>query len=335
MMFQPKTSDSPLPSVPACFFMMRDIDRSISGYNICRALESIAGDGNIVGGGVIRGTFRIYPKTTKARNLLMLHGVTIGAVHVNIIDKNPNLVSDTTKPSEKLIIGNIPLSLATEEIHKAINALGVSFRSNWFDERYRNDKNELSLFKTGRRFIYIDQPRNPLPKSLKIGNFEASIYHKSQKPQHVLSPNPPHSENNNTSQSQNMPETGSQSEGNAVHSKYKQSPPVTNLNKSPTRSPTFNTGIPRHTARSPIANSGIPRPLSRSPAINTGKPRPTARSLTRSTGRKPKREGSESRSASAAKKKIIDYFDYNNLVSEQTKQDSTQSTSVSQVNHNE
>ena len=50
-MFKPNTSDSPLPSVPACFFMMRDIDRSISGYNICRALESIAGDGNIVGAG--------------------------------------------------------------------------------------------------------------------------------------------------------------------------------------------------------------------------------------------------------------------------------------------
>ena len=89
MALVPKISESPLPSVPACFFMMRDIDRSISGYNICPALESIAGDGNIVGGGVVRGTFRIYPKTTGSRSLLLLHGATIGAVHVNILDKSP------------------------------------------------------------------------------------------------------------------------------------------------------------------------------------------------------------------------------------------------------
>ena len=308
MAFVPKISESPLPNVPACFFMMRDIDRSISGYDICRALESIAGDGNIVGGGVVRGTFRIYTKTTKSRNLLLLHGVTIGAVHVNILDKSPNLVSDPSKPSEKLIIGNIPLSLATEEIHKAIKALGVSFRSNWFDEKYRNEKNELSLFKTGRRFIYIDQPPKALPKSLKIGDFEASLYHKSQKPQNALVSNPPDSAKNN-SQTEFITKTSSQSD-NAVNSKEKQTPPVANQNKPP--------------EKSPIAN--------------TGDFRPTARSLTRSTGRKPKRTGSETRSTSLAKKKIIDYFNYNNddcTENEPTKQDSNPSAIAVSLNPNE
>ena len=181
MSFVPTIPVSSLPNVPACFFLMRDIDRSTTGYQICRSLESVVGDGNIVGGGVIKGTFRIYPKTGKARNLLLQNGVTIGSVHVNIIDKSPNIVNDSNNPAEKLIIGNVPLSLATEEIYKATKALGISFRSNWFEEKYRNEKNELSNFKTGRRFIYIDPPQKPLPKTLIIGDFVASLYHKGQK----------------------------------------------------------------------------------------------------------------------------------------------------------
>ena len=300
-----KTTDSSLPSVPACFFLMRDIDRSISGFNICRALESIAGDGNIVGGGVIRGTFRIYPKTIKSRNLLLQHGVTIGSVHVNILDKSPNVVKDQTNPAEKLIIGNIPLSLATEEIHKAVKALGVSFRSNWFDERYRNDRNELSLFKTGRRFTYIDIPPKPLPKTLIIGDFNASIYHKSQKPQNLSPPNlapqnmspknvspreiQPSVSTDHTLEPPHTPHSVSQSEVGVVSSNTPSTPAVTTGNKK--------TKLPTKTG-------------------DVGKLRPTVRSLTRSANRKPKRLESESRSpsenSSAKLSKIVDYFDFDN-----------------------
>ena len=236
---------------------------------------------------MIRGTFRIYPKTMKARNLLLQQGVTIGAVHVNIMDKSPNIVKDQSNPAEKLIIGNIPLSLATEEIHKAIKALGVSFRSNWFDERYRNDKNELSLFKTGRRFIYIDIPQKPLPKSLIIGDFNASIYHKSQKTPNV---SPPELELSgrpaSTPKPSNIPMIASQSE------------------KGKNVTPKITPVVPSGSNTKPTTKSA-----------DAGKPRPTVRSLTRAANRKPKRQNSESRSPSVnspAKRVIKDYFEFNN-----------------------
>ena len=299
MAFEPKTPDSSLPSVPACFFQMRDIDRSISGFHICRALESVAGDGNIVGGGVIRGTFRIYPKTMKSRNLLLQQGVTIGSVHVNILDKSPNIVKDLENPAEKLIIGNIPLSLATEEIHKAVKALGVSFRSNWFEERYRNDKNELSLFKTGRRFIYIDIPPKPLPKSLIIGDFNASIYHKSKKNPNVSSQNVPPQI---VSSPKLQPSVSSDSTPKTVHT------PLSNSQSEVG-------DVSSNSQTTLAANTGSKTKL----PTKTGdsrKHRPTVRSLTRSANRKTKRLESESRSpsenSSAKLSKIVDYFEFNN-----------------------
>ena len=86
------------PGVPACFFLLDAIDsKTHKGYHICLALEKVVGDGNIIGGGDLKEVFRIYCRTSQARNKLLLEGVTIGDVHV----------------SEKLIIGDVPLSLST------------------------------------------------------------------------------------------------------------------------------------------------------------------------------------------------------------------------------
>ena len=49
------------------------------------------------------------------------------------------------------------------------------------DERARDEKGKLSHFKTGRRFIYIDVPKKALPKTLQIGLFNATLFHKEQK----------------------------------------------------------------------------------------------------------------------------------------------------------
>ena len=56
--------------VPACFFLMEDIDKSLKGYHICVALqEAVAGEGGIDGGGDLKGVFRIYCKKRRLRCL--------------------------------------------------------------------------------------------------------------------------------------------------------------------------------------------------------------------------------------------------------------------------
>ena len=51
-----------------------------------------------------------------------------------------------------------------------------------FDEHYRDNEGKLSLFKSGRRFIYIDTPPKPLPTQFKVGKWTPSLYHYGQKP---------------------------------------------------------------------------------------------------------------------------------------------------------
>lgn len=84
-------------------------------------------------------------------------------------------------PATRLTIGSIPLSFSNEEILKYVEKLSVKTRSRLMDERARDENGKLSHWKTGRRFIYIDVPATPLPRSLKMGNFNATLFHKEQK----------------------------------------------------------------------------------------------------------------------------------------------------------
>ena len=74
------------------FFFVGSIDRSVTGYQICRACEEVTGDGGITGAQRLHGLWRIYPSNIQARNQLLIKGVTIGSVYVPIIGTNPHLV---------------------------------------------------------------------------------------------------------------------------------------------------------------------------------------------------------------------------------------------------
>ena len=170
-------------SVPACFFFVGNVDRSVTGYQICCSCEEVTGDGGITGAQRLHGLWRIYPATTQARNQLLMKGVTIGGIYVPIIGTNPHLVdgaSDT--PTIKIIIGNIGLSVADTEIEKELkNINGLVLRSKLYDECYRDENGKLSLFKSGRRFAYISEPPHPLPREFQVGKWKATLYHPGQK----------------------------------------------------------------------------------------------------------------------------------------------------------
>ena len=85
-------------------------------------------------------------------------------------------------PATRLTIGNLPLSFSNEEISKYISKLpSVNVRSSLMEERARDDSGKLTHWKTGRRFVYIDVPSQPLPKTLRMGSFSATLYDKEQK----------------------------------------------------------------------------------------------------------------------------------------------------------
>ena len=153
---------------------------------ICSAAEKTSGFETIEGAQRIGGLWRIYPRNATARQKLLVQGFSLRGVRVEVKDKNPFLVSspdgaEREVPATKLIINNVPLSFSDDEIFQAVKAMNVNVRSKLIAERDRDKNGKLTRWKTGRRFLYIGVPSEPLPKIVEIGPFKASFYHKEQK----------------------------------------------------------------------------------------------------------------------------------------------------------
>ena len=151
-----------LLGAPACFIFDSD-SNPIDGLQLCIACERVSGKGTIVGAQKMGKIFRIYPKTSSAREALIIHGIEYNSTHLSVLTNNPFI--DSGRTSVRAIIGNVPLSVSNTEICDSFSAIeGVQTRSKLYYEGYRNEDKTLTSFKTGRRFIYIDTPKNPLPR---------------------------------------------------------------------------------------------------------------------------------------------------------------------------
>ena len=174
------TGSNNIGEAPACF-IIDVMSRPLDGFTVCKACETTAGKGTIIGAQPWGRVFRIYPASSSARNCLLEKGVSIDGVHAAVLPSNPMMTGTT--PSVRVLIGNIPLSVSNHDIYDSFSALeGVRVRSSrLFYECYREDDRTLSPFKTGRRFVYIDPPKLPLPKFFQVGQWRASLYYFGQK----------------------------------------------------------------------------------------------------------------------------------------------------------
>ena len=161
-----------------------EAEKNYTVSDICGACEKRTGYGTILGAQKL-GVWRIYPNTEDSRTKLLLQGIVLRGVRVNVCDKNPLIVSsrdgDREIETTRLTIGNIPLSFSNEEILDALKKLGVKSRSALFMERDRDHSGALTRWLTGRRFIYMETPEQPLPKRVEMGPFKATLFHFEQK----------------------------------------------------------------------------------------------------------------------------------------------------------
>ena len=161
---------------------------SYSVIEICRSAEQTSGHNTIDGAQQTDWgeLWQIYPLTQQARLDLLSEGIVLRGETVIPNDKHPFVVpygnGERMIQTTKVIIGNIPLSYSNQEIEEAIIRLpSVTKRSKVFDEKAREENGHLTNFKTGRRYIYIEVPPQPLPYRTKIGNYTATLYHKEQR----------------------------------------------------------------------------------------------------------------------------------------------------------
>ena len=159
-----------------------DVDRP-SVLEVCLSAERAAGQGSILGAQDIRGLWRIYPVSKEARTELLVKGVRMRGAMLQVSNANPFILRDSgeEKPTTKLWIDNVPMSVADSEIEHTLVKLGCELRSAVKQDRARDKDNKLTRFLTGRRFVFITVPSTPLDTFVKVNFFTAKLYYKEQK----------------------------------------------------------------------------------------------------------------------------------------------------------
>ena len=57
----------------------------------------------------------------------------------------------------------------------------IEIRSKLYEECYRDNDGKLSLFKSGRRFVYVSTHSKPLPEQFVVWKWNPTLYHYGQK----------------------------------------------------------------------------------------------------------------------------------------------------------
>lgn len=157
------------------------------GYEICEAMRMVKNvkPYNVNGSTKIRGLWRLDLKGENshlARASILASGLTIRGHMVPVLSRNPNLVDG--EETSRLYITNLPFSVSNDAVKSALMELGLQLGSEGVQwEMYRNDANDMSSYKNGKRYIYIAPPRMAIPRSIKVaGKFDAFLNYKGPLP---------------------------------------------------------------------------------------------------------------------------------------------------------
>ena len=166
-------------------------DEHVSCYDMCRAAEKVSGDDTMTGAQDIRGLWRLYPRTSEARQTLLMQGIELRGVRLELLSENPYSIRTIVhrngvrygyeRPTTRLWISDLPISVADSEIELSLSKINVELRSVIKRERARNKEGKMTHYETGRRYVFISIPTDPLEKDLKIAIFKATLYHKEMK----------------------------------------------------------------------------------------------------------------------------------------------------------
>ena len=164
------------------FLKAGDLAAETDFLELCVAAERISGRETVAGAQRIRCLWRIYPLTREARTSFLVSGVELHGQTLVCFDKNPYILRGGSEaPTTKLYVSDIPISVDNGEIRNLLGRLGCTIRSPLVSERARNKDGKLTRFLTGRRFVFIEIPSSPLQRTVEVGPFRATLYHKEMK----------------------------------------------------------------------------------------------------------------------------------------------------------
>ena len=144
-------------------------DGEIYGLELKRAMEDVIGKrAEIECIQKVNGLWRLIVWEKRHRELLLQYGLNVRGFTVTLHSRNPYL-GKNGEEQVRLIISNVPYSIASEEIVKSLDLIGLTVSAKdiqW--EQYRDENRNMLKTKTGRRVVFIDPPITPLPTQMKV-----------------------------------------------------------------------------------------------------------------------------------------------------------------------
>ena len=129
----------------------------------------------------VRGLWRIYMDDWDSRNDLLTSDFSLRGKQLPIYNTNPGFIRSGGVETIRIRVKNIPLSADDGQIKRALELHKCEIFS-LFREKLRID-GRLTNCETGDRIVLVGPLSDPLPTSLDIGRYRATIYHRGQKDQ--------------------------------------------------------------------------------------------------------------------------------------------------------
>ena len=192
-MAEPLLRQSRKDVVPSMFIVakgLQNLGEPVYGLEICRALQKITGELDAVCVQKIEGLWRITAKSKKTdRAKILLTGLEIRGHSVAVLSKSPRLLNGLE--TVRLNISNIPYEIPDADIKDALDQLGIKFGQGIQYEFYKDEKNNFTKVKTGRRFVNMAKPSQPLPEMVKIADKYRAYLQYNRKVVHATSSSDP------------------------------------------------------------------------------------------------------------------------------------------------
>ena len=156
---------------PAVFIVassLQNLGAPVYGLEIVRAIQDTGELDDIICVQKSQGIWRITPKTKSDRTKLLLSGITIRGHAITVLNSSPRLVNGME--TIRLNIGNVPYETPDSEVQAALDILGLKFGSSIQYEFYKDEKKNPTKVKTGRRWVSIVKPAQPLPEWVKVAD---------------------------------------------------------------------------------------------------------------------------------------------------------------------
>ena len=175
-------SGQTIQSVPPVFLKERDI-QGITPIQLCNAIVSVISDSKLEGVQKVNNIWRVYLKDRQTRlELSVKESIIVNGQRVRLYDTNPNVVfsgysHNQRFDADKLTIKNLPLSVSNTEIAKMLREKNIQMISPIRYGYIRDAGGQLTDYKSGDRYVYVQPYDQPLPKQQEVGIFKCILIH--------------------------------------------------------------------------------------------------------------------------------------------------------------